>query len=254
MPLTLELQALTVPDGTEFPGTVQELLELLAQYLSIVGGADFSGINYGDTEPAADERDRPWFKTDGSGNPIGFFSWNGSIWTPIPSVMASGDTASRPAPALAGQTYYDTDIDVAILFNGAIWVTQAGSPGDVKSVKAATLADALTKNPGWSHDTDSVGMVIAGASDGSGVYSYGTEVGDDAVTIDLAHLPNDTIAMGANVGPYSGQHQNGSQPAGVYPIVTGAATTMSTGPINPGAQTDFPVRQPTIYYFSLVKD
>lgn len=253
MPLNAELQALTVPANSEFPGTVQELLELIAQYIIISGLSDFSGVNYGDTEPSADERDRPWFKTDESDNPIGWFSWDGSAWTAVPSIMANGDTASRPAPAVTGQTYYDTDIDVALIFNGAIWTTQAGSPGDVKHVKAATLAAALTKNPGWAQDTDSIGMVIAGASDGSGVYAYETEAGADAVTIDLAHLPNDSIPFEANVGPYSGQHQNGSQPAGVYPIVTGASTTMETGPINPGAQTDFPVRQPTIYYFVLYK-
>lgn len=253
MPISAELSALTVPEGTEFPGTVQELLDLLAQYLAIVGLNPFSGVALGDTQPTPEEQDRPWFKTDASDNPIGWFAWDGSAWTPIPSVMPSGDTASRPAPAIVGQTYYDTDIDVALMFNGAIWVTQSGSPGDVKSVKAVTLAAALLKNPGWSHDSDSEGMVIAGASDGSGAYAYGTEVGADEVTIDLAHLPNDTIAFEANVGPYTGQHQNGAQPVGVYPIVTGAATTMSTGPINPGAQTDLDVRQKTIYYWRLVK-
>lgn len=254
MPLSAELQALTVPEGTEFPGTVQELLELFAQYMAITGLNPFSGINFGDTEPSPDERDRPWFKTDASDNPIGWFSWDGDSWEPVPSVMASGDTASRPAPAITGQTYYDTDIEVALLFNGAIWVTQAGSPGDVKEVKATTLADALTKNPGWSHDTDTIGMVIAGASDGSGTTAYGTEAGADEVTILLANLPNDTVSFEANVGPYSGQHQNGAQPVGVYPIVTGAATTMETAPMNPGTQVPLSVLQSTIWLWRLVKD
>lgn len=254
MPLSAELQALTAPEGFEFPGTFQELLDAIAMYMAIVGLEDFSGLNYGDVEPGPDERDRPWFKTDASGNPIGWFSWDGSAWTPVPSVMANGDTASRPAPAILGQTYLDTDIDVALVFNGAIWVTQSGSPGDVKSVKAATLAAALLKNPGWSHDSDSEGMVIAGASDGSGVYAYGTEVGADEVTIDLANLPNDSIPFQANVGAFAGQHQNGSQAAGVYPIVTGAASTMSTGPLNPGTQVPLDIRQKTVYLFFLVKD
>lgn len=253
MPLNAELQALTVPEGTEFPGTVQELLELIAQYMSLTGLNPFSGINFGDTEPSADERDRPWFKADASDNPIGWFSWDGSAWTSVPSVMANGDSASRPAPALVGQTYFDTEIDVALIFNGSIWITEAGSPGDVKEVRAATLAAALLRNPGWSHDVDTIGMVISGASDGSGVYSYDTEAGADEVTILLANLPNDSIDFQANVGPYSGMHQNGSQPAGVYPIVTGAATTMATGPLNPGTQVPLDTRPKMLYLWRLVK-
>lgn len=254
MSLNAELQPLTVPDGTEFPGSVQELLDLIAQYMAITGLADFSGINFGPTEPAPDQRDRPWFKTDESFNPVGWFAWDGDSWNPIPSVTANGTTANRPAPAIVGQTYYDTDIRVALLFDGAIWITEAGSPGDVKHVKAATLADALTSNPGWSHDEDTIGMVLAGASDGSGVTAYGIETGSGEVMITVANLPNDTIPFEANVGPYSGQHQNGPQPAGVYPIVTNSSSTMETGPMNPGTQEALSVMQPTIYLWRLVKD
>ncbi len=193
MPLSAELQALTLPEGTEFPGTPQELLVLIAQYMAITGLNPFSGINYGDVEPSADERDRPWFKTDGSGNPIGWFGWNGSAWVAIPMIIPSGGTADRPPSAVLGQKFLDTDINVELTFNGAIWVTSAGSPGDVKEVKAATLADALTKNPGWSQDSDSIGMVIGGASDGSGGdYDYDSEAGADNVTLSEAQLPAHT--------------------------------------------------------------
>ncbi|HEX2900702.1 MAG TPA: hypothetical protein VHS96_13350 [Bacteroidia bacterium] len=253
MPLSAELQALTLPSGTEFPGTPQELLELIAQYMAITGLSPFNGINYGDTEPAADERDRPWFKTDGSGNPIGWYSWNGLAWTPSPVEIESGTTSQRPASPNTGRLYYDTDIMVELIFNGTSWVTAAGSPGDVKEVKATDLTEALLRNPGWSHDTDSVGQVIGGASDGSS-YSYDSEVGGDEVMLEESDLPDVAIPLQSGWYPYSGQHQNGAQPAGVYPIVTGQVATAETQSMNSGVQTGIDVRQPTRYYWRIVKD
>lgn len=255
MPLSAELQALTLPDGTEFPGTPQELLELIAQYVAVTGLNPFSGINYGDTEPAADERDRPWFKTDGSGNPIGWYSWNGLLWAPSPIEIQSGTTSERPVSPSTGRLYYDTDIMVELIYNGTAWVTAAGSPGDVKEVKAATLSEALTKNPGWSHDTDSIGMVIAGASEGSGGdYDYDAEVGANEVMLEDADLPDVEVPLQAGWYPYSGQHQNGTQPAGVYPIVTNQSSTSDTASMNSGVQTGVDVRQPTRAYWRVVKD
>lgn len=253
MALDAELQALTVPAGTEFPGTVQALLDLIAAYESIVGLEDFSGINFGDVEPTPENRDRPWFKTDSSGNPIGWYSWDGGEWAPTPVTVQNGVTSSRPSPPIMGQLYLDTDIDVLLIYTGAAWVTAAGSPGDVKEVKAATLADALLKNPGWVHDTDSIGKVIIGAlADGS---DYDDDVGSDTITIAQENLPIDTIKLADGVGPYSGSFQNGPQPSGVFPIVTGLGTsaTMDTGPLNPDAQVDLDNKQLSKIYWRLLK-
>lgn len=252
MPLNAELQALTLPANQEFPGTPQALLELIAQYMAITGLNPFSGINYGATEPTPEDRDKPWFKTDSSFNPIGWYSWGGSEWEPVPVTLQSGTTANRPTGAILAQTYLDTDIDVALVFNGSAWVTLSGSPGDVKEVKAPDLATALTRNPGWEQDTDSIGKVIVGATDDT---DYGDEVGSDTVTIDITNLPDDRIKLASGWAPYSGSFQNGPQPAGVYPIVTGlgSSATASTGPINPDAQVDLDVRQASILYFRLLK-
>ncbi len=253
MPLSAELEALSLPSGTEFPGTPQELLELIAQYMAITGLNPFSGINYGDTEPAADERDRPWFKTDGGGNPIGWFSWNGTIWAPSPIEIQSGTTSERPVSPGVGRQYFDTDIQVQIVWNGTTWTTVSGSPGDVKEVRATTLTDALLKNPGWSHDTDSVGMVIAGASDGSS-YVYDSEVGADSVMLADSDLPDVMVPLLNGWGIYSGQFQNGPQPAGVYPIVTNVSPTKTTASMNSGTQTAIDIRNRTVYLWRLVKD
>lgn len=253
MPLSAELSPLTVPAGTEFPGTPQGLIDLLCQYIAITGLNPFSGVNFGDTEPTPEERDRPWFKTDSSGNPVGWYSWNGLVWAPSPITPESGTTAMRPSPPLLAQLYYDTDIDVLLIYSGTAWITSAGSPGDVKEVKAATLADALTKNPGWVHDTDSIGKVIIGAlADAS---DYDDDVGADAVTIEQVNLPPDKIYLADGVAPYSGSFQNGPQPSGVFPLVTGqgSSATMQTGPLNTETQEDLDVRQASRVYWRLVK-
>jgi len=255
MGLNLQIVALTFPEGTEFPGTMQELQDLIAQYLEIDGESNFSGINYGDVEPSADNRDRPWFKTDGAGNPIGWFSWNGLAWTPSPTEIQSGTTSQRPTSPGVGRLYFDTDIQVELIWNGSNWTTSNGSPGDIKHVRAATSADALTKNPGWSLDSALEGRVIAGASDGTGSHAYDSEVGAEGVTLVQSDLPIDGSPLLSGWAPYSGQFQNGPQGPGVFPIVTGQGTTSDTGPLNGGVtQTEVSVMQPTTFLWTLVKD
>ena len=224
MALDLQLEALTVPDGTEFPPTVQALLELIAQYESIVGGESFSGINYGPTEPSEDNRDRPWFKTDEDGNPLGWFSWSGAEWTSIPLVIASGPTVDRPLNALTGQLYFDTDINVELIYERSQWRTAAGSPGDVKEVKAATIEEALTNNPGWARDSDSDGMVIIGVSDGSSGFDYNATGGEAEHTLTEAES-----APHVHDGVRGNNCQadfNAANPAG---ILSGVQLTASTG-------------------------
>ena len=75
MAITPILSPLTLPAGTEWPGTPQLGLNLFCQYAQITGLSELGGINFGPTTPASDLRDRPWFKTDVSGNPIGWFAW-----------------------------------------------------------------------------------------------------------------------------------------------------------------------------------
>lgn len=255
MPLNLQLQALVLPSGTQFPGTPQALLNQNAAYTAIVGGESFSGVNYGPVEPAPADRDKPWFKTEESGFPIGWFAWDGSMWDAIPLIVPSGGTTSRPANASLGQLYLDTDINVTLRWTGTAWITDAGSPGDVKEVKAASLTDALAKNPGWAYDSDSDGLFIIGASDGTSDPQYGAQVGASEYALLITDLPNDTISLLSGWGIFPGQFQNGAQAPGVQPICTGlgSVNTKTTGPINPNTQTKIPLTPPAIAYFRLYK-
>lgn len=97
MALVLQLHDLTVPEGTEFPGNVQSLLQLIEEYMEITGGENFSGVNYGSTEPLAADRDKAWLRIDGTGDFLGWHIWNGSAWVLLPSKAHVGTYTERDA-------------------------------------------------------------------------------------------------------------------------------------------------------------
>lgn len=249
--LLLQLQALSVPEGTEFPGTVQELLDLIAAYEEIIGGENFNGVNYGDTEPAPADRDKAWFKTDNSGNPIGWYGWDGAAWIPLPLVLPSGPTSSRPSPASEGQVYLDTDIDVQLMYLNGQWVTASGSPGDIKTVTGISLASVLTKNPGWAHYTDGIGRVLAGAAaDGSDAE---TDAGADSITLTEAELPAHTHEDLIVTGSEADNGDNGTYciMAATQSLGQKTVANSQTGPKGDGDP--FDNRQLTRYVFQLYK-
>jgi len=189
--LEAQIQSLTYPAGTEFPPTMQALSDLLAQYFAITGLDPFNGINYGPITPDANNRDRPWFKTLSSGEPVGWFSWSGSEWTQIPQAIPFGSTAQRPSSPAIGTQFFDTDIAVALVFERGRWSTIGGSPGDIKAVNFATIGDALVANPGWAQYIEGAGRVIGVAGNGAGLTARaaGDEVGDEEVTLELEQIP-----------------------------------------------------------------
>lgn len=252
MPLELQLSPLILPAESEFPGTPQELLTLISQYMAISGGESFSGVAYGDSEPAPEDRGLAWFKTDGDGDPIGWYGWDGSAWVPLPVVIPSGPTADRPPTPTTGQVFFDTDIKCEIIYYDGAWRTSSGSPGDIKHVAGTDLATVLVKNPGWSHYTDGIGRSIAGAqADGSDAE---TDAGAEEVTLTEAELPahvhEDIVLTGSEAD--SGDAGNlvvvaNSQSVGLRTIT--GSTTGSTGDGDP-----FSIIPPTRYLFTLIKD
>lgn len=246
MGLNLQLQALTLPDGTEFPGTMQLLQNLVAQYLSITGQGDFTGINYGPTTPDASNRDRPWFKTDNSFLPLGWYAWDGAAWTRIQLLPQSGAFADAPTGSGAGQLYYATDINVLCLWNGAAWVTADGASGEIRFVRGTDIGDILTKYPGWVQVTDIAAQTIAVAGDGTGSgfsdRDPETTVGEEEHTQTLNELVGH--AHGIVIAPT----RTGT--AGANPIWANDAngTTDSAGGGQP-----FNIMQPTRFLYCIQK-
>lgn len=224
MPLNPYNVAGTLPFGTQFPANPQLLLNLFAQYLSIQGLEGQITINFGNTTPGVDERDRPWFKTDNDGVPIGWFSWNGLEWQQMPVDVVSGTTAQRPAGA-SGQLYFDTDIATLLVFERSAWRTADGSPGDVKMVRSCyengnpvadpTITQVLTANPGWTEYTAMAGRSPIGVGSGSGLTTrtLSEEGGAEAVVLTAAQLAAHThTVVGSQRCKADG---NASDPAGI---------------------------------------
>ena len=256
--LALYLAAGSVPSGTQLPSNAQALVAMVAQYVGIAGASNFNGLNYGNTTPTPANRGLPWFKTDAYGNPLGFYSWNGAAWVAIPTVVASGTTAARPATPSSGQQYWDTTIQTLIIWNSSAnnWTTASGSVGDIKEVDTPLLSTALTNNPGWQQHTTSSGCVIAGSDVNTNgpatAHAQGTLIGEEAHTLSVAELASHTHPEA--FAAFTGAFQNGPQASGVYTAITPGTTGLPvSNTATTGSSSAHNTIQPTYYTWRLKK-
>lgn len=84
-----------------------------------------------------------------TGQPQGWYLFNGTSWVPFNSIVRSGTTAERPVSPVEYQQFFDTTISTLIWWERAAWRTVSGVPGDIKSVAYETLEEAILRNPGW---------------------------------------------------------------------------------------------------------
>lgn len=254
MSLSLFLAAGTAPNGQTLPANAQALLDFMAQYVSIDGQDSFNGVNFGPSTPAPENRGYPWFKTDADYNPIGFYSWNGSAWVAIPTVIATGTTSQRPLSPATGTVFFDTTINVELTFERGQWRTSSGSPGDCKFVMALTEAAALTQNPGWAVDTAAYGRVIGGAGTGAGLTAraVGSTLGEEAHILAVNEMPAHTHTTSlanarADANSYAGDGGlSGHSPPGA----AGSSTPQSSSTGNDAAHNTM---QPSIFRVPLYK-
>lgn len=112
-----------------------------------------------------------WLQIKGS-RVVRWNAWIDTGWKPLYNRGASTD---RPTDPVDYERFEDTTIGCEIVFYGHQWHTVSGVPGDVKFVTFATLADALTHNPGWTEigqyysNTNVRGRAIVAAHKDSGV-------------------------------------------------------------------------------------
>ena len=139
-----------------------------------------------------------------------------------------------------------------MIFERGKWRTLAGNPGDVKFVSKTTLALALTQNPGWAQFADANGRVVGAAGSGPGLTlrAVNEKLGEETVQLTSDQLP--AHAHETTWKPYSGAFQNGPQPAGIFPVVTGLTSTAKTGTI--GGDKAHSNMQPTLFLWCLIKE
>ncbi len=75
---------LGLPDPSATPLTVTDLVNLLnALFLPISVNGFNAQIITGSATPGVSDQDKLWFKTDISGNPLGFYVFNSGTWRPV---------------------------------------------------------------------------------------------------------------------------------------------------------------------------
>lgn len=255
MSLNLFLQAGTAPANTPLPGNFQALIQQVAAYIAIAGGENFNGINFGSVTPSADNRDKPWWRTDANNQPLGMYSWNGSAWVTTSFIIPNGSSASRPLNPANYTEYFDSTINRLLIYERGQWRTADGCVGEVRHVKGATLAAVLALNPGWIQDTDSIARVIGGAGTAAGVgdHGFGELAGAESVTIGINQMPahNHTDIVLAGSDTDNSDIGNLVCVAATGSIGNRTISSSSTG--NSGSGEALSVLAPTIYYWTIVK-
>lgn len=255
MSLNLFLQAGTVPANTPLPGNSQALVNFMAAYVAIAGGQNFNGINFGSVTPSADNRDKPWWRTDSNNQPLGMYSWNGAAWVTTSFIIPNGASAERPLNPANYTEFFDTTINRLLIYERGQWRTADGCTGEVRHVKAATIAAALALNPGWIQDTDSIARVIGGAGTAAGVgdHAYASVAGSENITQGINQMPIHNHSAIVVTGSEADNSDAGNLVcvAATQPVGLRTIDGSSTG--NAGSGEPMSVLQPTIYYWTIVK-
>lgn len=180
----------------------------------------FAFIQPDDPGEPGDEDPLIWIRTV-EDRIAGLYGWNGTAWKASGNIPNSGPTSQRPAVPGDYEQYFDTDISVLLQFERGAWRTASGSPGDVKAVMSATLAAALTQNPGWgflgASDQTIRGRTIGMATQDPGATptasfptdsgisprAAGDKDGQEEVTLDSGQIQQHTHEIGhaADLGP-----------------------------------------------------
>src|SRR5437016_3942671 len=75
---------LGTPDPSAAPLTMTALVNLLNTLFLPVSVNGYSAqIVTGSSTPLVGDQDKLWFKTDSSGNPLGFYTFNSGSWRPL---------------------------------------------------------------------------------------------------------------------------------------------------------------------------
>lgn len=151
----LKIQPGTVPQGTCYPATVQELNVLILSLARAIFPGTLSTFNFGNTVPTADNRDKPWIRTDASGNLDRLYTWGGGgVWVSPHPVPASSQIRFGWVGLEADLKTFDGGVDEPVSdTTGPFW--EVDHDFDAKfSVGPGTFAGGTTVNVGDTGGAD----------------------------------------------------------------------------------------------------
>lgn len=105
MPETIILNPLTPPTNC-IPNTYGALIAGVAQYIQAIFNPAYALFNYGANTPAPDQQNRPWFRLDANGQPIGWMSYYNGAWRRVGPFVV-GDIIMTSGPG-ENSEYYDS--------------------------------------------------------------------------------------------------------------------------------------------------
>jgi len=79
MSTTIPLTAGTMSEEICYPPNPSQLASLLSEFMTIEI-PDFSFFNFGSSQPAVDDQDKPWVRKNISGYPMGTYVFNAGDW------------------------------------------------------------------------------------------------------------------------------------------------------------------------------
>ena len=239
----LSLPTGATPPSTAPATTLDALLAQIRTYTEVSTNSDdpdsdkVRSILVQPTEPTGANANDLWIKVNAiTSRPLSLQAYTGSQWRPI-NVTQSGDTNSRPDDGVAGETYFDTDINVMLMHTGSGWVTQDGSPGDMKyvyidSASYATFASGKARaealNPGWEYASDAEGAVLVNTVNAdldSDYHTAGNTFGTRTHQLTVDELPAHTHDVPNTAGSESDSGDGGTS----SPIVGTTGTSLPTG-------------------------
>tara|TARA_R110002153_G_scaffold93463_2_gene225960 strand:+ start:14188 stop:14946 length:759 start_codon:yes stop_codon:yes gene_type:complete len=251
--MSLTIVPSVLPVDQSLPAGVQQLLNLVAGNLTVQGFSSVDGLVVSATEPNPDQRDRVWLKTDvSSGAPIQFRTFNAGAWVVLPTTMGFGPTDTRPVAPAEGEQYFDSDLTTALVYERASWRTLSGSPGDIKFVRATTIASAIESNPGWAEFEEGRGRVFGAAGAGAGLTdrNHLDTAGSENHTLTVGELPSHTHGIG-RTPQYA--NLNNRQSGGSQPGIGSSPPTIITATDTVGGGTAHNIMQPSIFLWALEK-
>lgn len=155
------------------------------------------------------------------------------------TVYTSTGASTAPAWSAPGTLITGMIVDYAVATPPAGWLNCDGSTPLIASYPAlATLIGTTFGGDGATtfglpdlRGRVSVGLGTSPA--GTIAWTMAEQQGEETHVLLTAEMPSHT--HGLSWAAYSGQHQNGTQPAGIYPVVTGVGSTNTTSTGGDGA-------------------
>lgn len=112
----------TLPEGFCYPSSPQVLFNQFVALLSGYLPGTSNTFNYGNTIPDPDDRNKPWLRLDGSGNPDRWYVFNNGLWISLHPVPASSSIIMWWEGTLDDLKTLDGGVDEAVTATtGPFW-------------------------------------------------------------------------------------------------------------------------------------